>query len=349
MPGWPWHVFDTSLVFMQVFEEVTTLIVTASSSGESADSEAGMRNLRIVRMMRVLRTLRIIRILRVVRFIAELRKVLYLIIASMWSFVWTGVLLMLLIYILAIFYTQVVADHWVINSASVAEGEPLNVYFGATITSCHSLFKAITGGVDWEVLATPLIGHISPLLGWIFVVYVAFAMLVLLNLVTGVFVDGAIRLSKMDKQRELLKRVKRVFKHTDVDDSGSITQDEFDREFYNKDLQELFNIIEVNHDLAKNLFTLLDVDGSGDLTAHEFASAAVALPAPVKTIDFLVVTNQWNTALKSIQEQLLDLRGVLGGTKTVQECQDPEMPPQLALYTTSKPNRSSRVSSKGTV
>lgn len=54
-----------------------------------------------------------------------------------------------------------------------------------------ALFQTITGGLEWRELVTPLMRHISPGLGVVFVLYVTFTSLALMNVVTGVFVETA--------------------------------------------------------------------------------------------------------------------------------------------------------------
>lgn len=125
------------------------------------------------------------RVLRVIRFISELKKVIYLIVGSLSSFFWAIVSLGLLIYILAVFFTQLVADSPVPQGSQSENWEALNRFFGSTFMSALTLYQAVSGGVDWDEISAPVIEYISPFVGLIFVMYSLFAVLVLLNLVTG--------------------------------------------------------------------------------------------------------------------------------------------------------------------
>merc|ERR1719296_110381 len=80
----------------------------------------------------------------------------------------------------------------------------LSEYFGSTSRSVYTLYKSVSGGIDWQDVSDPLMTQISPWLGVVFTGYSAFAVLVLLNLVTGMFVEAAHKLSKSDKETELL-------------------------------------------------------------------------------------------------------------------------------------------------
>eukprot|EP00913_Durusdinium_trenchii_P011705 g10993.t1 len=65
-PGWKWNIFDFTLVFLQISEEVVTAVVYTDSTSRTV-------NLSFMRILRVLRLVRIVRLVRVLRLIRELR------------------------------------------------------------------------------------------------------------------------------------------------------------------------------------------------------------------------------------------------------------------------------------
>jgi len=75
-------------------------------------------------------------------------------------------------------------------------------------------------------LASPLIEDLSPFLAGVLCGYVAFSVLVVMNLVTGVFVEGAQRLSKEDKDKELVKMAYRTFNAVDDDANSEKIEDQ---------------------------------------------------------------------------------------------------------------------------
>merc|ERR1712039_352843 len=94
-------------------------------------------------------------------------------------------------YCVAIYFTELAID---LNDH---EGiEDIRVHWGTVEDSVLSLYMAITGGDDWRNFID--VFTLAPDYYWsaclIFTAYVAFAVMVLLNLVTGVFVDGAQRI-----------------------------------------------------------------------------------------------------------------------------------------------------------
>lgn len=276
MSGWRWNLFDALLVALQLMEEGLTLIVGAS---------AGF-NFSFMRILRILRLVRIIRIVRVLRLITELRTIISSIAGSMKSLAWTVVLLFLMIYVVGVYLTQLVLDHRITLTGVLTEEEiALSTYYGSLILSILSLFQSISGGIDWKDLTSPLINQISPLTGFVFSLYIAFAVLALLNVVTGVFVESAMKAAKEDHERNMISQVKRLFSSADIHNHGTVSWAEFANQLGNEDMQEFFKIIDVDISEARGVFHLLDVDDSGTIDLMEFLNGCLGLHGPAKAID----------------------------------------------------------------
>merc|ERR1712232_1331357 len=107
--------------------------------------------------------------------------------------------------------------------------EELDQHWGSMAKSILSLFMAITGGDDWR----NFIDLLEATSGYwvhtgVFVIYIAFATMVMLNLVTGVFVEGAQKIFKEEKESTLVKLTAKMFAEADKDHSEEITFDEFE-------------------------------------------------------------------------------------------------------------------------
>ena len=137
---------------------------------------------------------------RMVHLVPELKSMVCLISASMISFFWAVVLFVLLIYCVAVYFTELATDLRV-----GADDTRLGQYWGSLGSSFLSLFQAISGGDDWANFIDVLEDSSQTLNTLVFSLYVLFATLVMLNLVTGVFVEGAQRILKDDKEAELLR------------------------------------------------------------------------------------------------------------------------------------------------
>jgi hypothetical protein len=243
-----------------------------------------------------------------VRLIPELKSMVYLIAASMQSFIWTMVLLSLLMYGVAVHFTEVIADHRDRergNIPAVLE-ENLSGAWGSLIKSATSLYQAILGGIDWKELMDDL-EQISWSATLLFAMYVAFAALVMLNLVTGVFVEGAQRIVAEDRDADLIKHAKKIFNMLDDSDDNEISWEEFLTHLQDPSMNEFFKILGISRTDAKDLFMLLDRDKSGLLTLKEFVNGCLQLRGHAKSLDLARMAHNAQVhgrRLKSIEQML---------------------------------------------
>ncbi len=115
----------------------------------------------------------------------------FLIKASISSFLWTVALTLLMTYIVAVYFTEMVTNLWV--SSGIFDPNLENI-FGDLPTSIMSLYYGVSNGSNWSSFTAAYWSYVSPemyvantgLLG----LYVAFTLFVMVNLVTGVFVEG---------------------------------------------------------------------------------------------------------------------------------------------------------------
>lgn len=112
MADWKWNLFDSLVVFLQLFDIVTTLALGGNGS-----------NLNFMRLVRLMRLLRILRLMRVLRFVQELRSMVMSIAASLKSLMWTIILLALLMYGVSVCLIQLVADKG-LEEPRILENEP---------------------------------------------------------------------------------------------------------------------------------------------------------------------------------------------------------------------------------
>lgn len=201
------------------------------------------------------------------------------------SLYWTVVLLFLMIYVVAVYLTQLVLDYRVEKSLGGTQpNEQLGQYYSSLFRSILSLYQAISGGVDWDDLVNPLIQEISPLIGLIFTFYIAFSILALMNVVTGVFVESALKNAKEDSDNYMISHARNLFREASGN-MGIIRWAQFEAMVGTDQMKEFFSHIGVDVSEAKSIFHLLDVDDSDEIDLDEFLSGCVRLRGPAKAID----------------------------------------------------------------
>eukprot|EP00927_Polykrikos_kofoidii_P011610 TRINITY_DN14958_c0_g1_i1.p1 TRINITY_DN14958_c0_g1~~TRINITY_DN14958_c0_g1_i1.p1 ORF type:complete len:755 (-),score=136.06 TRINITY_DN14958_c0_g1_i1:61-2325(-) len=278
--GWRWNAFDTVVVGLQLLEEIVSL--TSRRTGSSLAMLNGMNSMRLVR---VLRLVRVFRLVRLFRFIQELRTMLCSIANSFRSLLWTIVLLMLNVYVVSVYVTETLASQGQ-EQHSLFEGEVLlQTRFGTLFSCALSLFQAVTGGVDWSELLVPLMQRISPLMAIVLSLYVSFTVFAVLNVVTGVFVDSALRAAKVDHDANLFSQLQELFRTIDADNSGVITWSEFAAKIGDPAMVTYFKALDIDAGEAYGLFTLLDVSDSGEINVEEFVFGCLRLRGNAQAID----------------------------------------------------------------
>merc|ERR1712232_642268 len=96
-----------------------------------------------------------------------------------------------------------------------------------------------------------------------FVCYVVFALIALMNVISGVFLESAMEHAKDERNVFLAEGARVVFAAADDDNTGMITWPDFEKALCHVDMQEFFEAIGIDIAEARSLFNLLDLSGDG--------------------------------------------------------------------------------------
>eukprot|EP00933_Yihiella_yeosuensis_P067910 TRINITY_DN7304_c5_g1_i1.p1 TRINITY_DN7304_c5_g1~~TRINITY_DN7304_c5_g1_i1.p1 ORF type:complete len:680 (+),score=118.23 TRINITY_DN7304_c5_g1_i1:77-2116(+) len=287
MYGWAWNWFDLVIVIMQLVEEILTATATSQSDGISSSSGYLLRTLRLLRAVRVMR------VLKMALATQDLRLLVSSLIHSTKQFFWIAVLLAMITYVIGVYLTQLVTNQRII---APQKSEALGTHFSSVPVAMLSLFEGLTGGVDWDELVHPLMYEVSPWLGLFFVIYTAFSLLVVMNIVTGTFVHNAITRAEDVKDMQKALEARQLFKMLDDDRSGVITFAEMQNQLENPVVKEYFESLDVDPSEAQCLFGMLDINNSGSIDFEEFLNGCLRLQGNAKALDLLLVTRETRSA-----------------------------------------------------
>lgn len=246
-----------------------------------------------------------------------------MIVDSMRSLMWAMLMLMLMIFVFAVwfttnatFYLREFADTasptWFEDLGNSTSKNVIDIQrnFGTLHATTYSLLRSMLGGINWGILCDMLLkmDTISPML---FIFYVLFTMLAVLNIVTGVFVDNAAAAAKtqrdyiIEKEREVketyIRELQNLFWQMDDDESGTLTAAEMQQLVKDPKMAAYFTALGFEpHDCVR-LFTLLDTDSSGTVDIEEFLDGCLRLKGFARSIDvhFIMVL------IHRLQKQLL--------------------------------------------
>mmetsp|Transcript_43767 Transcript_43767/g.102135 ORF Transcript_43767/g.102135 Transcript_43767/m.102135 type:complete len:527 (+) Transcript_43767:71-1651(+) len=300
--GWAWNWLDV-LVVVPGWVELVIDVLEETAAAEGASSS----NFRIIRVFKVTRLLQVVRSLRIVKFIGALRALVLSVVDTTRQLVWALLLLLLVIYSFGILFTDAVLDYLFSHETN---DERLEQYFGSVYLSCVTLFRAILGGTDWDIAADALV----PVgMAWVqlFHGYIAFCGFAVLNVMTGVFVNSAIKTRERDHEtlmqngQRLKDLVAKLWGKIDTTGLGQITISEFEELFEDEAMKAFFAAIEINAVDAWTLFDSLDVDGDHTISVEEFTERCLQLHGPARSVDLYALKKQMKN-LEGSQRQISD-------------------------------------------
>jgi len=276
---------------------------------------------RIFRFAQIFRMLRIFRIIRAFRFLQDLKTLITSILSTMQQLFWTIALIFMLLYMFAIIFTeastasglQMLAEQgaWPCNEDSInQESCMMQNLYGDLFTSMLTLYMSITGGMDWSDAYHPL----GPVFAILFLVFVTFTILAVMNVVTAIFcqsaIDGAanqreVQMQKFEEQQEMYSRqLGDVFKVIDVDGSGDLTMDEFEIGVMNPRVQTFFESMELSIQEARLLFNLLRSGEDTAIDIDDFIEGCLQLRGSARNFDVALLRYECRHLSNKVNEFL---------------------------------------------
>lgn len=220
-------------------------------------------------------------------------------------------MLVLIIYVFAIIFTATVNDY---RTSRI--GQPMSrvllEYYGSLPRTVFTLFKSVIGGVDWETVVNPLF-DVSFICVILFLCYVSFVSIAVMNVVQGLFLQSALEQAQTDQdhviqlrlkeKQQFVDRLHELFERLDSSKDGSISLCEFETHLKDEHMQAFLQTFEIENTDAWTLFKLLDADGGGAVDMNEFVEGCIRLKGTAKSVQVaqLAYHHKW------IMEKLADV------------------------------------------
>eukprot|EP00931_Biecheleriopsis_adriatica_P046784 TRINITY_DN26908_c0_g1_i1.p1 TRINITY_DN26908_c0_g1~~TRINITY_DN26908_c0_g1_i1.p1 ORF type:complete len:533 (-),score=112.79 TRINITY_DN26908_c0_g1_i1:268-1866(-) len=297
--NWKWNIFDLGLV---LFSAIDLSILLSGVSSEQSQTYVFFTAAKTMKMLRVLRIFRVFRLSR------KLSELALMISDSLMNLVWALIMVMVIIFIFGIviaettgLWLQAALDpdneglNWLaLSDQSTGDVFEMGKRFGTISRTAASLLQIMLGGMDWAdvVEASTATGVLVPLMLYTFI---AFTMLAVLNVVTGVFVDSALENTKKleqykldkakDQEKLMMDQLHRFFMRVDKNGDGILTQGELLAMLKHEDLLAVLGIWGFRADDVSRLYTVLDENHDGEITFSEFAEQILRLQGPARSID----------------------------------------------------------------
>jgi voltage-gated sodium channel len=280
-------------------------------------------NYTFIRVMRVMRTVKVLRIFRLMRFLADLRLILNSILGSMLSLFWSIVMMGLFFYVFTLMFLNQVAAALEEQGASLTDPdwEVLGNTFGSVGIGMLSLYKSSFGGDDWSKFYEAL-EKAGPWAQALFLFFVAFTQIAILNILTGIFLDHAMKCAEPDKdsaylekaqqQHDEMKLLHEICADLDLDQSGTISCHEF-HAFLHKEgspLRKRFFEIGLRPAETERFFDILSAtSGSKSVAIQDFVHGVTKLRGGASSLDMQALSFQakvMHTKIDTIWKHVCD-------------------------------------------
>jgi hypothetical protein len=318
-----WNALDVMVVSTSCIEVLLEIVAKASGTEKSE----ALQNISIIRVLRIVRIVRVARVIRVMRFFRELRMMIFSILGSLKNLMWVMLVLLMTFYMFGVLFTTAASDFLDTSEKWQEHLESdLVLSFGKIDRSLLSLFMSMTGGNDWSMYYDSL-SELPMYCSFAFLVFIAFSLFAVVNIVTGVFVESALQANVKDKdilvheelhsKQTYLESMQEIFEEMDESGEGNITLAEFEAKLQDERVQAYFNVLKLDVSDAKVLFHLLDHDHSDEVGVDEFLEGCYKLQGESRSLDMKIMQSEvhflqehfwdFDKELKSIRKLLFQL------------------------------------------
>lgn len=299
-----WNFFDFSLVFVGLIDEFS-----------EADSGT-------VGSVKMLKMIRILRIFRVFRFFRPLARLALMIMDSIRSLLWAMFMLALITYVFGISLTSE-ASTWLMEQVDTSQADwprliethPDNTvrlvdqYYGSLSGTLYTLAQTVLAGVNWHEVMKPLLE-----VGWfpatLQLLYIAFTLLAVLNVITGVFVDNAFRSAdkqqtdiiqkEVDKKEETLSLIRGFFDAVDIRREGLIELEDLVWFLDDATMDAFFRVLGFHCHDKQRFMQLFDLDGTGTVSFEEFFEGCMKYRGVAQGVDMHLVIREMSRLQKTV-------------------------------------------------
>lgn len=205
---------------------------------------------------------------------------------SLKSMTWMAILLMTIFYCFSVCFTIAATDYLHSNHVSPRYSGAVKKYYGDVMKSIYTCYRSMSGGQSWGEVLDPLL-HVGGLYAVIFLFYITLTIFVVLNIITAVFVEGAMIKSANDREMVVQKEInqkkawvenlKDMFVESDTDGSGTISWEEFEAHMQNEDVRAYMDSLRVDMSNLEELFGKLDINKNGVICVEEFVENLLGL------------------------------------------------------------------------
>mmetsp|Transcript_127901 Transcript_127901/g.409719 ORF Transcript_127901/g.409719 Transcript_127901/m.409719 type:complete len:730 (-) Transcript_127901:54-2243(-) len=269
-------------------------------------------NVTFARSLRLFKMGKILRIFRAMRLMKELRVMLASIVGSCSSLFWSFVMIGMILFIFSLVFIQQMTEQL---STTDPLTNPLwdqqRHYFRNVERTILTLLESTMGGLDWDTIYL-LVAPLGWPYVWLFIFYIAFFNFALINILTGIFVENAMKLAMPDEQeahqahREQVARdmieLRRIVLAMDYDGDGQILKDEFVMLASHEEVKRVFALVGLDLGNPGIFFHMIADSDSDRFTTEQFVERAVHMKGHASSVDLQSLIHQVSVVSHALQQ-----------------------------------------------
>jgi len=188
-----------------------------------------------------------------------------------------------------------------LKDSDVPDPEITMEQFGSVQQAMLSLYQSITGGNDWVNFYSTLSA-----MGWLnsalFIFFIAFMQIAVLNILTGIFVEQAMKSAQPDRdsvathlrRREMMEaeELRAQCRQIDADRSGVITLAELAEYFDKGKLKHMLMTLDIDVRDVEVFFDLLRSHDGCEIRVEDFVEECMKLKGNASSIDLHYLTKR---------------------------------------------------------
>jgi len=231
-----------------------------------------------------------------------LRMMLASIIGSFTTLLWSLLMMSLIMYIFGLCFMQGVAGYLQEKQSEEIPEDTLDgiiSYWSSVHQSTITLYMAVTGGSDWEPLAEP-IREVGPIYYTLFLGYIAFFMIAVLNVLTGMFVDTAMKVGESDSAAVLeqieesshqqVDNLRSFLQSLDTEQTNTITWDAVQSNVKAEPMEDFLHVFQMNLGEMKHVYQSVEmVRGEGEVDIIDFVAGCAKIMSDHETVEMMLM------------------------------------------------------------
>jgi len=291
----------------------------------------------IVRLLRLLKMVRFAKMFKMAGSLHSMSLILKSVSASRSALFWSMLLLFMIQLVIGMCVGQIVQPFLLDDTQSPLAREAVYRYYG-TFTKVQFTMFEITH-VNYAAAARVLTDHVSEAWAWFFVFYRCSVAFAFLQVIRAVFIQRTLKVAERDRDlmihnkklahKELHSKLADMFEilaeHKGHEDDH-ISWQTFEKAFKEESTKIWLSALEIDASDPEELFSLLDLDGNGEITKTEFIFAAAKLRGSSSQRDMFSM----QTLAERIEAKIdMLLPTILRGKRFPQQVVEVEEPPAL--------------------